>query len=313
MHCIKRISLIAVALTATALLAACQADEPVGVLTPARVAADPLLQGNAGKPPRIAFASGEEGSQSIHTMNPDGTDRRAITRDDNDATPTWSPDRRYLAFARPSGTDGPMYTMNTKGARITLVATGSNPAWSPDGMLIAYDRLLSGNRDISVKRAEGLGTTRLTTDPADDEDATWSPDGKRIAFISTRTGTREIFVMNADGSSQTQVTTCGAQGRSCSSPAWSPIAGDERIAFAVTGAVTGLFTIRADGTGLTAISTFGNGLALEPAWSPDGSQLAFTRYAAGAAADIYRINIDGTGLTQLTSTTAADLSPAWVR
>jgi Tol biopolymer transport system component len=48
----------------------------------------------------------------------------------------------------------------------------------------------------------GEDLTRLTNDPASDNDPDWSPDGTQIAFV--RNG--DIFVMKADGSDHINLT-----------------------------------------------------------------------------------------------------------
>ncbi len=69
--------------------------------------------------------------------------------------------------------------------------------------------------------ADGLGQTRLTTNPAGDGEPAWSPDGTKIAFTSDRDGNSQIYVMNAaDGSGQTNLTNNAAF--IVGTPAWSP-------------------------------------------------------------------------------------------
>ncbi|MQF48280.1 hypothetical protein FIM08_00005 [SAR202 cluster bacterium AC-647-N09_OGT_505m] len=74
-----------------------------------------------------------------------------------------------------------------------------------------------GSYDIYVIYADGSGQTRLTTNPAVDNDPAWSPDGSKIAFSSQRDGHPEIYVMNADGTGQTRLTYSNKS----YTPAWS--------------------------------------------------------------------------------------------
>lgn len=62
------------------------------------------------------------------------------------------------------------------------------------------------NFEIYVMNPDGSGQTRLTDNPAYDDDPAWSPDGTKIVFGSDRDGDGEIYVMNADGSGQTNLT-----------------------------------------------------------------------------------------------------------
>ena len=57
-----------------------------------------------------------------------------------------------------------------------LVGTSpSRVRWSPDGRRILSVSERSGNRDVSVMKADGSGATRLTNHPASDGDPSWGP------------------------------------------------------------------------------------------------------------------------------------------
>jgi Tol biopolymer transport system component len=123
----------------------------------------------------------------------------------------------------------------------------------------------------------------------------------RIAFYSDRSdGNYEIYSVNPDGSGLLNLTNNPAFD---ATPSWS--ADGARIAFVSERSPGGLYTMNADGSGQTLVtSACVTGF---PAWSPDGSKIAFT--ACGD--DIFVVNVDGTGLTNLTSTVEFDRFPSW--
>ncbi|HEX7049668.1 MAG TPA: Ig-like domain-containing protein [Longimicrobiales bacterium] len=135
----------------------------------------------------------------------------------------------------------------------------------------------------------------------------------KIAFISDRTGTRRIHVMNADGSGIAQLTDADLRGTF----AWSPDGG--RIAFAkLDGDVVDVYTVAADGSGLTRITNdpYRN---MDPVWSPDGSQIAVvndtsTRFGIIPYGEIHVVAANGSGqsvaITRLEDG-AFDREPAW--
>src|SRR5215211_7143470 len=114
MHCLSRFNVTRVAL-ATVMLAACTTSEPTGVADASRSSTEPSLAAQSGKLPKIAFSAGQPGQMAIYTMRPDGTGRTAITSGHDDLTPTWSPDRRHLAFVRMDGFGGTIHIMSDKG------------------------------------------------------------------------------------------------------------------------------------------------------------------------------------------------------
>jgi TolB protein len=78
-----------------------------------------------------------------------------------------------------------------------LSGAASKPSWSPQGDRIAFSVAESGNSEIYVINIDGSGLTRLTDDPALDQDPSWAPDGNQIVFTSNRNGNNELFVMSA--------------------------------------------------------------------------------------------------------------------
>ena len=67
---------------------------------------------------------------------------------------------------------------------------------------------------------DGSGLTRLTTDPAYDDQAAFSPDGKQLVFVSTRSGgSAHLWTMDlATQSAKALTSGTGGDFR----PSWSP-------------------------------------------------------------------------------------------
>lgn len=72
------------------------------------------------------------------------------------------------------------------------------PAGAPtSGIVFVSTR--DGNDELYLVQADGSGLTRLTREPAVDNDPAWSPDGRQIAFRSRRDGSSDIFIMDPAG------------------------------------------------------------------------------------------------------------------
>ncbi|PYQ48589.1 MAG: hypothetical protein DMF59_15565, partial [Acidobacteria bacterium] len=203
---------------------------------------------------------------------PGGTPINLTNNPANDRTPAWSPDGAKIAFSSDRAGTSDLYLMNPDGSGVARIVTATGaawaPAWAPDSRRIAFNCADSPTSpsDICAINVDGTNFVRLTTDPADDTDASWSRDGASIVFISTRFGSSEILKMNAaDGSGVTRLSP----GTEAHSPDWS--LDGRRIAFDSVDPDGGygfwlpriVVVINADGSGLTWAAQ-----GHSPAWRP---------------------------------------------
>jgi Tol biopolymer transport system component len=196
------------------------------------------------------------------------------------------------------------------------------PTWSPDGTRIAFvgvrpeahfkgDFAFHGNgaerghgHDIFVIDSDGGHLQKLTNageGKIGDQTPSWSPDGSMIAFmrgcIPTACDNPHIALMNADGSNIREITSGpGYDFR----PTWSPDGSTiafERDSHDFTRA--DIYTLNADGSGLTKVledqAPFPDGVS----WSPDGSMLSF-----------WDSSVPGVSVLDLSTTTVTPLASA---
>ncbi len=305
----------------------------------------PRLAGNGS---RIAFGSAENiaaknplGTARIWTIDWAGTNLRTVSSTTPSADPAITDDGQDVVYdssdpalgntdlnseiwkVKYDGT-GKIRLTNTApptacrlpeiargGGRIAFRADGAIGSLNPDGgpALLAMD-------------GTG-GSLTLLVDGKDDPDRApdLTPDGTRLVFDSARDpfGTnpshhRQLFREQTDGTALTQVTAL-ADG-----DVWhARVSGDGGIVTFVSDAnPTGgnaahndeLFSIHADGTGLTQVSpgsTQGLGAQTTPAISRNGTWIVFQSVAnytggnADGSPELYRVHPDGTGLLELTA------------
>ncbi len=222
--------------------------------------------------------------------------------------PEWTADGSSILFTDPtSPVLSGIYRVAADGLVLESFSgedfKGLDPAVSPDGSVqrFAFTTLRRYPGDIAVATVDGSGFRRLTDADAMEAHPVWSPDGKMIAFISDRASRAEedsdrhfidrqhfsVYVMSAEGTAAQRVTPVSLSVSPGHRPAWSP--DGEFLAFVANGPLMGrglglrrdLYTVRADGSGLTRVAEGANLFA----WSPDGSRLAFT--LRGDVAPIY--------------------------
>jgi TolB protein len=219
---------------------------------------------------RIAFNAGVGAVNhyyDVYTISNTGSGLLDLTSVNSfdDASPSYSPDGKRIAYAAySSGTGADIFVMDADGSNKVDLTPGASsefsPDWSPDGERIVFTRNVSrtgtDNFDVMAINADGTWTVDLTpVTPSLDSNPHFSPDGKRIVFTSTRTGSNDIWVMNADGSGPVNLTPN------------SPTLDEDAV------------------------------------FSPDGTKIAYNRVVlapAPADDDIVVMNADGSGTVSLT-------------
>jgi Tol biopolymer transport system component len=179
----------------------------------------------------------------------------------------WSPDGKHLVMFGGGGPDGPggIQITDVNGRSPRLVAQGIDPGWSPRGDKIVYVSCDDASRypfcapheyrlytaDINVARTATSNVRRIST--VQTNDPHWSPDGSKIAWESGGWFHWDLMVANADGSNQRVLFT---DGQINTNPRWDE--SGKTLYFYKTDfwryAGFGLWSIRADGTGLAHLT-----------------------------------------------------------
>ena len=140
------------------------------------------------------------------------------------------------------------------------------PSWSPDGNQIAFSALARTGTTSAIWTMNADGSDqRQRTSSGDgfDLEPSWSAGGSQIAFSRIFAGDRDIAILTLATGNVQRISLPGAQWH----PAWSP--DGSHIAFwqPAGPTVTGIYTIRADGTNVrlhTLDESWGGGF--NPSW-----------------------------------------------
>jgi Tol biopolymer transport system component/formylglycine-generating enzyme required for sulfatase activity len=263
----------------------------------------------------IAFHSWHDGDLDIFKVHPAGTGLARLTAEPGrDENPVWSPDGQRVLFLSERAIDdagkNELYVMDADGSNVTRLTRNElfegYASWSPDGQRIIFVRDDGQNRDVYEMNADGSDIAPLANVDYD-EHPTFAPDGRRYAFYSS-VDRGQIYLAAVDGGQPSQLKT----GQALSwSPAWSPVPGDERIAFA--GRYKGdwdIYTMWENGSDITRLATPASNES-EPRLSPNGHRVAFESDIDGDyeiwLEDAYQLS----EWQQLTNNKANDWHPSW--
>jgi TolB protein len=194
-----------------------------------------------------------------------------------------------LAFQSDRGGRTKIYTLDLASGRAAALTTDQryhdeNPRWSPDGRQILFksNRAHYGasaeggtpDYDLYVMQADGSGVRRLTTDPANENEASWLPDGKSVVYSSDKDSRGDLYrLWLADG--RVERLTRHFVGRAIM-PAVSP--DGARVAFAAQSLNRGQFWLYQvhllDLAAGKSAALGATGGSCWPAWGP-GGRLAY--------------------------------------
>ena len=268
---------------------------------------------------KIAFVTGDSSARTdtIHTIDPDGSNDIQLTSGPRDYQPVWSPDGAHIAFVRASDTRQKIVVMNGDGSdQTSLTNSGdeSSPAWSPDGVQIVFARqdkdTVPFNQQIFAVNVDGSNLKRLTDSLFPDQTPKWSPDGAKIAFVRIQPFSQgSLVLMKSDGTNQKLIGTGVSMG------SWSPDI--SKFVFSSGGA---LVVVDAESGNLTsftippAFSWYDD----SPSWSPDGSNITFTRWTTYddfqddyTDPEAWLVRSDGSAPKKLIGARASSYPSAW--
>jgi TolB protein len=149
------------------------------------------------------------------------------------------------------------------------------PCWSPDGRTVCFSKY--GKTGIDIVEMTVVKPRRarvLTSFRGINTGAAISPDGKYMSVILSPDHKVDLYVLGLHKRSQKRLTNGIAVE---ASPCWSP--DGKKIAFVSDRRGNPrIFTVNADGSGLTMLPKVENGVdAVTPAWSVDGKIAYATR------------------------------------
>lgn len=187
---------------------------------------------------------------------------RAITRNNFDDHPDWSPGGRSIVFTRyPGGSlRDPELWINSRG-RSRRLTEGEEPAWSVTGEIaFMRDGTVPGEPwDLYVIRPNGSGLRRL----APGFDPEWSPSGRRLIYSSNGCGYSCLYTIRRDGRAPRRLS-----GTSAFEPDFSP---DGRWVVFSPGLQDQVVVMRTNGRGRQVLfQAAGDFVATSPDWQSLG-------------------------------------------
>jgi Tol biopolymer transport system component len=175
----------------------------------------------------VAQRPGEtEDTYALHLA--DLTTRRLIKGDSatSRSMPTWSPDRRSIAFIREFDEHSQLYVVDTIGGTPRQLAPQLNkflawPDWSPDGRSILFTAGSPQAPNVYIIHTDGSDLRTVLHDSiADYRCPSWAPDGRRFTVSAFRAGRSSILAVEVESGTARTLLTSDTTYLDC--PQWSP-------------------------------------------------------------------------------------------
>lgn len=232
---------------------------------------------------KLLFMSNRDGNVfELYQMTADGSQPKRVLADRGEVSSSnWSPDGSRVLYSAVRGGrfDNIFQTTLADGDTKQLTndnLPNSDPVWSPDGQSIAFVSMRdNGKRKIYLMDSDGRNQRRLTKSSDEDEiSPRFSPDGKQLAYLA---GGQEFppRVAVAELHSREYRVLNPKPGRGIETPpVWSP--DSKRLLFSfIKDEMSHVFTVTADGSERTQLTTGTGDRNSQAQWSPDGRKILF--------------------------------------
>jgi TolB protein len=142
----------------------------------------------------VAMILDKDGWVDLYVGAAGGGEPKRLTRSrEDESSPCWSPDGKWVCFAAKEGGRRVLCKMPASGGAPERIETAgmpnpTEPDWSPDGNWIAFTTQFRAGFQICVVPAKGGMAVALV----EGEDPSWSPNSRTLVF-SRRRGGRNVL------------------------------------------------------------------------------------------------------------------------
>ncbi len=257
---------------------------------------------------RLAFSKYIGGVAAVYVANADGTNAKRVTFGVWDINPLWSPDGKWIAFARDNGNYDVVIAPADSGAERIVAGTAANEAataWLPDGSGLLFVRGTAHGNDLWVYHPADRSSAKLFDVPGI-LDGYPSGDGKWIAYTKSQNGKPTIWLWDREKKTHRQLTTEGFE-----QLAYRCFSTDSR-SLLYTSTRSGTADIwRLDiATGERTQLTHDVAEDYAPRWSPDGTRIVFMSLRGGQP-DVWVMSKGDADAQRLTNDALLKDSPEW--
>jgi Tol biopolymer transport system component len=247
-----------------------------------------------------------ERAYDIWTANADGSDQRKVEGVPPtdlllaDRCPAFSPNGSLIAFfQKDKGPIGDIRLIPAAGGqarRLTFDAIhGGAPAWTPDGQFIVFPSQRAGSMTLWKVPAAGGQPEPVLVSAGEDTYPEISRDGRRLIY----TNTRNSYIVTVTDPTTGRTGELQESRTDLVDPSVSP-QGDKILFFGFAeGGDLQLFTIGAEGGGLTQVTRGKGERNVHPQWSAEGSTIYF--YQTRPSTSFRKISIRGGESSELVS------------
>jgi Tol biopolymer transport system component/DNA-binding winged helix-turn-helix (wHTH) protein len=232
-----------------------------------------------------------------------------------DAQPSFSPDRKTLAFSRAIGFSSvDIYLVALTGGepkRLTFDNTSSDPAWAPDGLALVFSSQRAGSQGLWRIPVSGGEPRQIAAGHL--SHPSFPRQGNRLAYVEHigDTNVWQIEDPTAKRDHNGRVKLISSTRRDDAAE-FSP--DGNRIVFASTRSGNyELWMCESDGSNPRQLTFFGEGSACSARWSPDGGRIVFDFQRGEQFSGIYVMSAEGGEPRRLPTGSSADFVPSWSR
>ena len=274
----------------------------------------PIEVGAAACVDELVYHTNQTGDWEIFRLSGDATVNPNLSQgvDAVDVSPTFAPDKQWVAFVSNRDGDWELFVSNIDGTYIQQLTFNRSaeidPIWSPDGTQIAYQTNRHGGWAIYSFNVSTGEETALVDDGHNNTNPSWSADGSQLAYQSYRgEGTvRQLYTLNLANGEISQLTSGDFPNVDAQ---YSPTNTHISYRGLNDAGHWQLYLMQVDGSNVQAI-TDANMSADNQAWSADGTLLAYEAIFESQR-HIFVYELASGQTRQLTADNAPSYAPTW--